>query len=144
MQIVSVRYAAPGGSITYKLAEVLGQYPALDSVRIRILTTGEVRNVNTRSIAWGLACRPAKPSAVEELKTIQRKLDAWELEHLREHAAALAELVDQLKAEVERVQSEYYAADARADMFQDLSHRLQEETGAPVGITRAGQMGVVA
>lgn len=54
MQIVSVRYAAAGGGITYKLAEVLGDYPALDSMRIRILTTGQVRNVNRRSIAWGL------------------------------------------------------------------------------------------
>lgn len=142
MQIVSVRYAAPGGSITYKLAEVLGNYPALDSVRLRILLTGEVRNVNPRSIAWGLACRPAKPSAVDELKAIQRKLDAWELEHLREHAAALAELVEQLQAEVERLQSEYYAADARADMFLHLANEARGDVH--FGITQAGQMGVVA
>jgi hypothetical protein len=143
MQIVSVRYAAPGGHITYKLAEVLGNYPALDSVRVRILTTAEVRNVNPRSIAWGLVSRPTKPSAVDELKAIQRKLDAWELEHLREHAAALAELVDQLRAEVEQWQSWAYSADARADMFQDLSHQLQKETGARVGLTTAGEIGVM-
>lgn len=142
MQIVSVRYAAAGGGITYKLAEVLGDYPALDSMRIRILTTGELRNVNPRSIAWGLACRSAKPSAAEELKTIQRKLDAWELEHLREHAAALATLVDQLQAEVERVQNEYYAADARADMFMHLANEAKGDTH--FGITQSGQMGLVA
>ncbi len=144
MQIVSVRYAAPGGCITYKLAEVLGQYPSLDSVRIRILTTGELRNVNPRSIAWGLACRPAKPSAVEELKAIQRKLDAWELEHLREHAAALAELVDQQSAEIERLKSELAWADDCAEMWQNAANALQESTGATIGITREGQMGVVA
>lgn len=142
MQIVSVRYAAPGGCITYKLAEVLGQYPSLDSVRIRILTTGEVRNVNPRSIAWGLACRPAKPSAVEELKAIQRKLDAWELEHLREHAAALAELVDQLQAEVQRLQDEAHDEAIRADMFLDLANQARGDVH--FGITQDGQMGVVA
>lgn len=142
MQIVSVRYAAQGGSITYKLAEVLGNYPALDSVRLRILLTGEVRNVNPRSIAWGLACRPAKPSAVDELKVIQRKLDAWKLEHLREHAAALAELVDRLQAEVQRLQDEVHEEAIRADMFLDLANQARGDVH--FGITQAGQMGIVA
>jgi hypothetical protein len=59
MQIVSVRYAAPGGHITYKLAEVLSDLQGLDSVRVRILTTGQVRHVNRRSIAWGLMAEAA-------------------------------------------------------------------------------------
>lgn len=54
MTIVSTRYAAPGGGLTYRLAEVLNEYPALGTLRVRILLTGEVRHINRASVAWGL------------------------------------------------------------------------------------------
>lgn len=79
----------------------------------------------------------------EELLAIQQKLDTWELEHLREHAAALHLQVEALKEEVERLRDEAYAADARADMFISLNNDLQESTGARVGITRDGHVGVL-
>lgn len=139
--IVSVRYAEAGGGLTHKLAEVLSDYPGLETVRIRILTTGQVRHVHRNSVAWGLIKQASQPSVLSELKTIQRKLDRWELEHLREHAAALAELVEQLQAEVERLQNEYYAADARADMFLSLANEARGDVC--FGITQAGEMGVV-
>lgn len=59
MQVVTVRYAAPGGGIAHKQAQVLGNYPALDSLRVRILDTGEVRHINPRSVVpQGKARRP--------------------------------------------------------------------------------------
>lgn len=50
MSLVTVRYAAPGGGITHKQAQVLSTHPALDSMRVRILDTGEVRHINPRSV----------------------------------------------------------------------------------------------
>lgn len=50
MGTVIVRYAAPGGGITHKRAEVLNRYPALESLRVRILDTGAVRHINVRSV----------------------------------------------------------------------------------------------
>lgn len=50
MTTVTVRYAAMGGGITHKQAQVLNRYPALDSMRVRILETGQVRHINPRSV----------------------------------------------------------------------------------------------
>lgn len=52
MLIVSTRYAAPGGGLTHKLAEVLNDYPSLGTLRVRVLSTGEVRHINAASVAW--------------------------------------------------------------------------------------------
>lgn len=54
MSLVSIRYAAPGGGLTYRMAEVLGDY-GLEHVRVRVLQTGLVRHVHRNSIAWSLA-----------------------------------------------------------------------------------------
>jgi len=53
MSIVSVLYSTFSGE-QYRLAEVLSDYPALERVRIRVLSTGEVRHVHRNSIAWGV------------------------------------------------------------------------------------------
>lgn len=58
MSIVSTRYAAPGGGITYRLAEVLNEYPNLGTLRVRILATGQIRHINRASIAWALMHDP--------------------------------------------------------------------------------------
>ena len=70
------------------------------------------------------------------------KLDTWELEHLREHAAALHLQVEALREEIERWRNAAYA-DARADMFLDLSNELQANSGARIGLTIDGQVGVL-
>lgn len=85
---------------------------------------------------------PNSPS-LSELIVIQEKLDTWELEHLREHAAALHLQVEALKDEIEHWKNEAYAADARADMFLDLSNELQANSGARIGLTIDGQVGVL-
>lgn len=55
MTVVSVLYAAMGGTEQYKLAEVLWQSPHLEHVRVRLLSTGAVRHVHRNSIVWGVA-----------------------------------------------------------------------------------------
>ena len=89
-------------------------------------------------------------STIREMHSIQRRLDTWELEHLREHALALHLQLEELKAEVEalkaeaeQLRNEAYASDARADMFLSLNNELQEQTGARIGITREGFVGVL-
>lgn len=85
---------------------------------------------------------PTTPT-LRELRAIQRKLDSWELQHLREHAAALALLLESAQAQVERLQDELIAAEAREEMFSTLAHELQQQTSAHVGITTTGHMGVL-
>lgn len=77
------------------------------------------------------------------LRAIQRKLDAWELEHLREHAAALYLQLESANAQIEQLQSELVSADARADMFHALLDQAQDIAPVRIGITREGQMGVL-
>lgn len=73
---------------------------------------------------------------------IQRRLERWELEHLRAHAADLAERVERLEWEVSN-------ADAAADMWRDSHHRLSEhlDDGTAdarcMGLTRQGELLVV-
>jgi hypothetical protein len=88
--------------------------------------------------------------STQELNAIQRNLDGWELEHLREHAAALSCLLDGANAEIERLRAELqaaesyaYAADARADMFMDMNNELMDVSQVRVGMTKQGQMGVL-
>lgn len=83
---------------------------------------------------------PTNPAAA--LAAIQRKLDRWELEHLRALAASLQ---DQLEAATRRAE----AAEASADAWRDHSWELQEELMAlandpanPVelGLTQSGKV----
>lgn len=85
---------------------------------------------------------PTTPT-LQDLRAIQRKLDAWELQHLREHAAALALLLESAQAEIEQLQGDLIAAEAREEMFSNLAHELQQQTSAHVGITTTGHMGVL-
>lgn len=79
-----------------------------------------------------------------QLNHIQRKLDAWELQHLRALAAQLNEQLDAARAEVERLERELVGADARADMFQSLAHELTEEANAQICLHKSGAVSVRA
>lgn len=71
------------------------------------------------------------------IQRLVRKLHAAELIHLREVVAEQA-------ARIEELEREATAADARADMFQDLANDLQaSQPGARIGITRSGCVGVL-
>lgn len=69
------------------------------------------------------------------LPAIVRKLHAWELLHLREHAAAL-------EAENERLQRELDYANSCAESWRDDVMRLMEE-GMPLGLTQSGHVVLV-
>lgn len=54
-KIVQVRFATGWGEIKLLAAEVVGEYPALNSVRIRLITNGQFRNVHPSSIVGVVA-----------------------------------------------------------------------------------------
>lgn len=70
---------------------------------------------------------------------IQRKLEKWELDHLRALCAVQAEEIERLKRELE------FAEDC-AVMWQRGHEALAEhlEGGAAVGLTQSGELVVVA
>lgn len=49
-KIVQVRFATGWGDIKLLSAVVVGEYPALNSVRVRLITNGQFRNVHPSSI----------------------------------------------------------------------------------------------
>lgn len=76
------------------------------------------------------------------LRLIMRRLDDQLLEHLRAHCAEQAVRIDELEAQVERLQNEAIDADARADMWHGLVNRLQDDMDPPahIGITTDGSI----
>lgn len=78
----------------------------------------------------------------EELLAIQQKLDTWELEHLREHAAALHLQVEALKEQVADLKRELEWSDGCAEIWQQTAELLQHHPEGQICITRDGQVGV--
>lgn len=81
------------------------------------------------------------------VQSLRRRLERWELEHLRRHAAELADRLERAAAELEQAQDEAQRAWHMAEHWREealsLAHELME-AGAVVGITQDGQIGVVA
>lgn len=75
------------------------------------------------------------PSAARELRRIEAKLEAWELQHLRALCAEQAERIEQL----ERALSD---AERCADLWSDMARQAQDALDAQglgtMGITRQG------
>lgn len=73
-----------------------------------------------------------------ELRRLQRRLERWELEHLREHAAALA-------AQVEDLERRLQAAESSADFWWQQVEQLREELpdGAQLGLTVDGELHLI-
>ena len=84
---------------------------------------------------------PNSPS-LSELIAIQEKLDEWELEHLREHAAALHLQVEALKEQVADLRRQLEWSDDCASMWQQTAELLQHHPGSQICITRDGHVGV--
>lgn len=72
------------------------------------------------------------------LRRLQRRLDRWELDHLREHAAELAGRIDDLERRLED-------ADQAADFWREQVHQMQEdlEPGAQIAMTVDGSLHVI-
>ena len=84
------------------------------------------------------ATTPA-PTSIS-LACIQRKLDKWELYHLRQHAAELADRLEQAEQSLE---IERAAADSWRENCFELMQELQDN-GETLGLTKSGVVGVMA
>lgn len=81
------------------------------------------------------------------LRALQRRLAKWEIAHLREHAAELAERLEATEkraAEAEdRANAAEYACDFWHDQAVDAHHAAADATGSMPGITTDGRLVVV-
>jgi len=80
------------------------------------------------------------------IAAMRRRLDRWELAHLRTHAAELAGQVEALQGEIEALRTRCEQADDRADWALESLCNLQSqiaETGGAVGLTVDGQIGLI-
>jgi hypothetical protein len=85
----------------------------------------------------------ATPEEAKQLAAIQRKLDRWELNHLRALAASLHEQVEQLESNLERARADAESAWREVDTWRDQVQHLIEElqtTGRTVGLSQAGEL----
>ena len=70
------------------------------------------------------------------LNALRRKLEQWELAHLRQHCTELAERLE--RAEARAADAEYWAEYWRENAFQ-LQRDLMDD-GVQIGITQDGEM----
>jgi len=92
------------------------------------------------------AAKPA-PNTAAALAAIQRKLDRWELLHLRQHALDLAERLELRDAAITLANDALDSAQSQAEYWHDQCQNLiaeLQELGATVGLTKNGTLGVPA
>lgn len=79
------------------------------------------------------------------LLAIQRKLDKWELDHLREHAAQMATQAEHLEAQLQMLQARLEHAESVADYWREQVLQLQDELSDDVrlGMSSDGTLGLV-
>lgn len=79
------------------------------------------------------------------LAKLQRRLERWELEHLRDHAAQLDAALTAARETISKLQDELAGAESRAEWWREQVMQMQEDMpdDLAIGITRDGQMGVV-
>lgn len=87
-------------------------------------------------------------SCDRSLQAIQRKLDGWELPHLRALAARQARQIERLRAfarwqrvRIGDLERDLSWSESRADMFADA---LRQVENVQLGLDRAGHLHVVA
>lgn len=82
-------------------------------------------------------------ATAKQLAAIQRKLDKWELLHLRAHAAEQAERLEKAEEDLERARADAANAWECADHWQSqLDNLIQDmrSTGREVGMTQSGDL----
>lgn len=97
------------------------------------------------------ACTPPAPgapqaSAAKTITALRKRLERWELDHLRSLAASLAEQLEDAHNRIESLQSDLERAWRNAEAWQEdamLLVKQLEASGEQVGITQAGQLVVV-
>lgn len=76
------------------------------------------------------------PSAARELRRIEAKLEAWELQHLRALCAEQAQRIESLE---QALSSAQLSADLWGDLAREAQDALHEAGVGAMGITREGQ-----
>lgn len=86
-----------------------------------------------------------KDADIAALRSIERKLERWELQHLRDHAAQLAQQVELLQDELTLLRAQVAHADQAAEFWHEQVVHIQEGLAddLALAITPEGEMGVV-
>ena len=82
---------------------------------------------------------------ITAMRNLRRRLERWELPHLRAHAAEQAERIDALEAQVAALQREVIDADESGNMWRDACMRFEgtlDDDGVKLGLglTMAGNV----
>lgn len=89
------------------------------------------------------AATQPQTTQASQLAAIQRRLDKWELTHLRALAADLAERLDRTEHELVMERRRAAAAEDAADMWRDQANELVDDLnalGRTVGLTQTGHL----
>lgn len=80
-----------------------------------------------------------QPDAAKQVAAIQRRLERWELDHLRTHARALSDRIEHLERELCRTQDE---AEYWHSQCQSMVEQLRDDA-REVGLTQDGTLVVM-
>jgi hypothetical protein len=81
--------------------------------------------------------------AARHVANIQRRLERWELTHLRALAAELQERLERTEHELLQARGHAMAAEDAAEMWRDQANELVDDLnalGREVGLTQTGQL----
>lgn len=77
------------------------------------------------------------------IKRIQARLDRWELDHLRGHAASLSDQLDAATARAESAEAQLDNTHRWVESLQDELRALADAQGKTLGLTQAGDIVVL-
>ena len=89
------------------------------------------------------ATTPTPADTAKTIKALRKRLERWELEHLRQLAASLADRLEAAEQRIEALEVEAARAWDTADAWREDAQRLVEEleaAGATVGLTQGGAL----
>ena len=89
----------------------------------------------------------ATTDAAKAITALRKRLARWELDHLRQHCADLAQRLDTANTRIETLESEVWRAWDTADSWRDQTTELVnelQESGKTVGLTMDGALVVMA
>ena len=89
------------------------------------------------------ATTPTPADTAKTIKALRKRLERWELEHLRQLAASLADRLEAAAQRIEAIEVEAARAWDTADAWREDAQRLVEEleaAGATVGLTQDGAL----
>ena len=89
------------------------------------------------------ATAPTPADTAKTIKALRKRLERWELEHLRQLAASLADRLEAAEQRIEALEIDAARAWDTAEAWREDAQRLVEEleaAGATVGLTQGGAL----